>query len=172
MPSIFARRGYAFETALVATFNDFENGWFARRLGGTSSGMSDVLITNNRRDIIYSVECKSTYSDKAFIGSIQMDRTIEMLNMFSIYRNAYPVFAFKFQTKKPRSYHYFVFNITRIDNVKTFICNRDGSLKITPREKDKPYYVWFVKYDSLKDFKDDKAGQTMMYKDKKILLLH
>lgn len=98
-PLIRRNRGYAFEASVVAALN--KDGWEARRLGGSSVGMPDVVAVNNKLGILYSMECKSTKSVDAYIPQDQLLRCLTVRNMFSRYENGFVVLGFKFAANKP-----------------------------------------------------------------------
>jgi Holliday junction resolvase len=99
-------RGYSFEYNLVNAFNTAD-GWAARRLGGSSSGLPDVVVTNKNKSILYSIECKSGESDILVIPRDQIDRCVDIVdNFLTAYENRYVVFAFKFKGTKKRKLQY------------------------------------------------------------------
>lgn len=135
---ISASRGYAFEKYIVEQFNKKE-GWQARRLGGTSTGLPDIVTTN--KNTILAIEAKSTASKFTFVPNDEIKRCADILDMFSIYKNKDIMLAFKFKAlkgvRKLRYYFYIVKDIKNIDNIKSISCNYDGKLKLNPYEKDK-----------------------------------
>ena len=50
-------RGYSFEHVLVQKLN--RNVWNARRLGGSSANLPDIIAVNNKESIFLSIEAKS-----------------------------------------------------------------------------------------------------------------
>lgn len=158
-------RGYYFEIKLVADFTDgnYDDRWEARRLGGASSGLPDVLITNNARSLLYSVECKSATTkdpnDKngklAVIPPIQIQRCEDMLNMFSIYKYKYVLFAFKFSQKKPKTAKYYFMRIKLLHNVKSVTMTHEGIVRYTPMDKNKDVKVDFDLLFSTDEIKND-----------------
>lgn len=101
-------RGYNFEYSLVNAFNNHISGeWNARRLGGSSSGLPDVVVTNNTKSILYSIECKSGQGNTLYIPKDQVERCFEITNKFlSSYVNKHVSFAFKFKGNKKRKLQY------------------------------------------------------------------
>jgi hypothetical protein len=156
-------RGYTFEQKEMVGFFDSRDNWHARRLGGTSTGMPDVLITNNKDSILWSVECKSmTAKDvndpnnqKGYIPQDQIQRCYSMLDMFSVYIQKNVVFAFKFATKKPRKHHYFFFKIHGMTNIKSLICTTDGEVRTTKQSKDIPCAIAYAKYKTFEKLMKD-----------------
>lgn len=151
-------RGYSFEKSVVDYFNQFnDEGWYARRLGGSSSGLPDVLITHNHNDpytILWSMECKSTYGNYAIIPPIQIQRCESMLQMFSVYEFKNVVFGFKFSTKKPRKSHCYFIKVLELGNVKSVMCNTNGTIKTTKMDKYKSSSEFkYIKYKSLEGLK-------------------
>jgi Holliday junction resolvase len=99
-------RGYSFEYNLVNAFNTAD-GWAARRLGGSSSGLPDLVVTNKDRSILYSIECKSGEANILTIPADQILRCLDITNNFlTAYKNRYIVFAFKFKGTAKRKLQY------------------------------------------------------------------
>lgn len=92
-------RGYNFEYTLIKRFNALRD-WQARRLGGSSTGFPDVVATNNKENILYAIECKSSASDIAPVPYDQIERCMKVLHMFGVYQTKHMVLAFKFMNKK------------------------------------------------------------------------
>ena len=46
-------RGYSFEHNLVININALPD-WYARRLGGSSTGLPDIVAVNNKRSKMYA----------------------------------------------------------------------------------------------------------------------
>ncbi len=92
-------RGYAYEHGLVERFNTLK-GWHARRLGGSSTGLPDIVAVNNEQGILLTIEAKSGTSDILYVPQDQIERCIVVTNMFAIYPVRHIVFAFKFMSKK------------------------------------------------------------------------
>ena len=100
-------RGYSFEYSLVNAFNNTEKGWTARRLGGSSTGLPDIVVTDNKRSILYSIECKSGESNILYIPEDQIARCAWITEEFlSLYEDKYIVFAFKFKGTDKRKLQY------------------------------------------------------------------
>lgn len=156
-------RGYTFEQKEMVGFFDSQDDWHARRLGGTSMGLPDVLITNNKESILWSVECKSitakdmndTKKHKGYIPQDQIQRCYAMLDMFSIYKLRHVIFAFRFATKKPRKHHYFFFKITDMTNVKSVTVTRDGTIRYTKQSKEVPFSLSYRKYKTFENLMND-----------------
>lgn len=94
------RRGYDFEDSLVKKFKALEH-WNARRLGGSSTGLPDVVATRNPTETEFStvmaIECKEgrdTYTLE--VPADQIQRCIDTCNFLGAYHKQYVVFAFKF----------------------------------------------------------------------------
>ena len=89
-------RGYSFEYDLVKAFN-VTDGWAARRLGGSSTGLPDVVATNKEKSILYAIECKSGLSNILSVPADQVQRCRDITDKFlTAYEKRYVVFAFKF----------------------------------------------------------------------------
>jgi Holliday junction resolvase len=91
-------RGYSYEHTLVQRLN---NGvWHARRLGGSSTGLPDIVAVNNTDGILLTIEAKSGTSDILYVPQDQIERCLMIRNMFSIYPERHIILAFKFMSKK------------------------------------------------------------------------
>lgn len=110
-------RGYNFEYSLVNAFNN-KDGWDARRLGGSSTGLPDVVTTNNKKSILYSIECKSGQGNTLTIPKDQIERCFKITDRFlKIYKNRYVSFAFKFKGNKKRKLQYRIIPNTVISTI-------------------------------------------------------
>ena len=97
------QRGYAFEDKVRGFFNriDGEQYFHCRRLGGSSTGLPDLVITYNHpmaEEVIIAMECKSV-KDRwvAEIPADQIYRCIDTLKVLEGgYRRKYVGFGFKF----------------------------------------------------------------------------
>lgn len=156
--------GYNHEKSVVKFFN--KSGWFARRLGGSSTGLPDVVCnfskpkeTNfpdesitiiDREGWLYSMECKYTTSNYTYVDNDQLIRCDEIVKGYDLYQG-HIVLAFRFSRVGPRDPktkknakrkqkdYYFMFNsIENIDNIKNIRCTYDGSLSIVRYDKDIP----------------------------------
>lgn len=129
-------RGYAFEIFIVDVFSNYN--WMAKRLGGTSKHLPDIIATNNKESEILFIECKATSSNFTYIPHDEIKRCNDMIPMFGIYRQKQIVVAFKFrEIKKKRKLKYYMFQLSfeDIDNVKSVTCNYDGKLKLNYYQK-------------------------------------
>jgi len=91
-------RGYSYEHALVQRLN--RGFWNARRLGGSSTGLPDIVAVNNADGILLTIEAKSGTSDILYVPQDQLERCMKIRNMFGIYPTRHIVLAFKFMSKK------------------------------------------------------------------------
>ena len=91
-------RGYGYEHALVQRLNN--GGWHSRRLGGSSTGLPDIVAVNNESGILLTIEAKSGTSDILYVPQDQVERCKIIMNMFSIYPERHIILAFKFMSKK------------------------------------------------------------------------
>ena len=98
MGNIRRSRGYNYEHALVQRLNNGE--WRARRLGGSSTGLPDIVAVNNNSGTLLTIEAKSGTSDILYVPLDQIERCIIVRNMFSIYPERHIILAFKFIGKK------------------------------------------------------------------------
>ena len=98
MSNIRRSRGYSYEHTLVQRLN---NGvWHARRLGGSSTGLPDIIAVNNVEAILLSIEAKSGTGDALYVPQDQIKRSLIIRNMFSFYKKRHFILAFKFMRKK------------------------------------------------------------------------
>lgn len=91
-------RGYNFEHSLVQRLNT--RGWQSRRLGGSSTGLPDIVAVNNDERILLTIEAKSGTGDILYVPEDQVERCKLIRNMFSIYPERHIILAFKFMSKK------------------------------------------------------------------------
>jgi Holliday junction resolvase len=131
-------RGYSFEHSLVQRLNIGD--WCARRLGGSSAGLPDIVAVNNKKSVLLSIEAKSGTGDVLYIPQDQIQRCILIQNMFGYYKRRYTVFAFKFMKKKryvrkgqtiyqPRKlveYYKTIEKVGNIEGISTIKCTYDG----------------------------------------------
>jgi Holliday junction resolvase len=150
-------RGYTFEQKEMVKFFNNQQDWHARRMGGTSMGMPDVLITNNNHEngsILWAVECKSRTGKNindpnnqlAYVPQDQIQRCYSMLEMFAAYKRKNVILAFRFATKKPRKHHYFFFRILNMYNVKSVTVTREGEIRYTQQLKEILCSLSYKKY--------------------------
>lgn len=74
--------------------------WQARRLGGSSTGLPDIVAVNNTDGILLTIEAKSGTSDILYVPQDQVARCKVVRNMFGIYPTRHIILAFKFMNKK------------------------------------------------------------------------
>ena len=98
MRNIRRSRGYSYEHTLVQRLNT--ELWNARRLGGSSIGLPDIIAVNNIEAILLSIEAKSGTGDALYVPSDQINRCLQILDMFSFYKSRHAILAFKFMRKK------------------------------------------------------------------------
>jgi len=91
-------RGYSFEHVLVQKLNT--NAWNARRLGGSSANLPDIIAVNNKESIFLSIEAKSGTADNLYVPSDQIQRCFQIRDMFQVYKTAHVILAFKFMQKR------------------------------------------------------------------------
>jgi len=91
-------RGYNYEHTLVQRLNNGQ--WRARRLGGSSTGLPDIVAVNNDTGILLTIEAKSGTSDILYVPQDQIERCLVVRNMFGIYPQRHIILAFKFMNKK------------------------------------------------------------------------
>jgi len=93
------QRGYFWEDTLVKRFNALE-GWKAFRLGSPSVALPDILVVNNKKSTIFTIEAKSGTADRLPVPADQISRCLNWTNNFSLYKNRKVILAFKFLSKK------------------------------------------------------------------------
>ncbi len=86
--------GYDWEAELVKKFTS--NEWKAIRLGAPSVHLPDVVAVNNKRSAIIAMEAKSSSMGIIKVREEQLQRLVEFLGTFSIYRTKLPVLAIRF----------------------------------------------------------------------------
>ena len=74
--------------------------WNARRLGGSSTGLPDIIAVNNIEAVLLSIEAKSGTGDALYVPSDQIYRCLQIREMFSFYKSRHAILAFKFMRKK------------------------------------------------------------------------
>jgi Holliday junction resolvase len=98
MGNIRRSRGYNYEHTLVQRLNN--DYWHARRLGGSSTGLPDIVAVNNADGIMLTIEAKSGTADTLYVPRDQIKRCIMVRDMFGIYPDRHIILAFKFMSKK------------------------------------------------------------------------
>lgn len=93
------QRGYFWEDTLVKRFNSLD-GWKAFRLGSPSVALPDILVVNNKKSTIFTIEAKSGTTDRLPVPSDQISRCLNWINNFGVYKNRKVILAFKFLSKK------------------------------------------------------------------------
>lgn len=69
-------------------------------MGGSSTGLPDIIAVNNIRGIILSIEAKCGTGDCLYVPADQLRRCLLIRNMFGYYSAKYAILAFKFMRKK------------------------------------------------------------------------
>jgi Holliday junction resolvase len=77
-----------------------ERKWHARRLGGSSTNLPDIIAVDNTQSILLSIEAKAGTSDNLYVPADQIERCLQIKNMFRKYKITHAVLAFKFMRKK------------------------------------------------------------------------
>jgi Holliday junction resolvase len=123
--------------------------WCARRLGGSSAGLPDIVAVNNKKSVLLSIEAKSGTGDALYVPQDQIRRCILIQNMFGYYRRRYTIFAFKFMRKKrfvrkaqtvyePRKlveYYKSIEKVGNIEDISMIKCTYDGKTYELKNEK-------------------------------------
>lgn len=114
-------RGYVFEYNLTDRFMDLQvDGWNARRLGGSSTGLPDIVAMNNKTGILVTIECKSGEANTLHIPDDQLERCRETMRLFSYYPHRFFIAAFKFKglrKKRKLCYRFGVFDSQQADQL-------------------------------------------------------
>lgn len=98
LTNIRRSRGYSFEYKLVKLLSNGD--WTARRLGGSSTGLPDIIAVNNKESILLSIEAKSATGNSIYVPPDQIGRCFDITKMFGIYQERYIILAFKFMRLK------------------------------------------------------------------------
>jgi Holliday junction resolvase len=69
-------------------------------LGGSSTGLPDIVAVNNDAGILLTIEAKSGTSDILYVPQDQVERCKMIMNMFRVYPERHIILAFKFMSKK------------------------------------------------------------------------
>ena len=93
------QRGYQWEDTIVKRFNG-SNSWKAFRLGSPSIALPDVLAVNTENSTIFTIEAKSGTSTSLPVPADQIERCLEWIKTFDIYKKRNVLLAFKFLSKK------------------------------------------------------------------------
>ncbi|WP_420710232.1 resolvase [Nitrosopumilus sp.] len=93
------QRGYQWEDTIVKRFKGSKN-WKAFRLGSPSIALPDVLAINTKESTIFTIEAKSGTSTSLAVPADQIERCLEWIKTFDIYKKRHVLLAFKFLSKK------------------------------------------------------------------------
>ncbi len=93
------QRGYQWEDTIVKRFNGTEK-WRAYRLGSPSIALPDVLAVNTENSTIFTIEAKSGTSTSLPVPADQIERCLDWIKTFDIYKKRKVLLAFKFLSKK------------------------------------------------------------------------
>ncbi len=93
------RRGYQWEDTIVKRFNNTEK-WKAFRLGSPSIALPDVLAVNTDESTIFTIEAKSGTTTLLPVPADQIERCLEWIKTFDIYKKRNVLLVFKFLSKK------------------------------------------------------------------------
>lgn len=134
MGNIRRSRGYDFEYRTVEHFKKpamKEQGWDARRLGGSSTGFPDVVALNAKDGRCLVIECKAGQGNELYVPADQVERLMTTLQFFGYNRDRRAIVAFKFISKNKKGefrklleyYH----DITGLD-ARVLKCTYNGDL--------------------------------------------
>jgi len=93
------QRGYQWEDTIVKRFKKSKN-WKAFRLGSPSIALPDVLAVNTTESTIFTIEAKSGTSTSLPVPADQIERCLDWIKTFDIYKKKKVLLAFKFLSKK------------------------------------------------------------------------
>ena len=93
------QRGYQWEDTIVKRFKNTPD-WKAFRLGSPSIALPDVLAVNTKNSIIFTIEAKSGTSTSLPVPADQIERCLDWIKTFDIYKKRKVLLAFKFLSKK------------------------------------------------------------------------
>ncbi len=93
------QRGYQWEDTIVKRFNNTAD-WRAFRLGSPSIALPDVLAVNTDKSTIFTIEAKSGTSTSLPVPMDQIERCLDWIKTFDIYKKRKVLLAFKFLSKK------------------------------------------------------------------------
>ncbi len=79
------QRGYQWEDTIVKRFKKSEN-WKAFRLGSPSIALPDVLAVNTLESTIFTIEAKSGTSTSLPVPADQIERCLDWIKTFDIYK--------------------------------------------------------------------------------------
>ena len=71
MGNIRRSRGYSYEYSIVNRINN--RNWIAKRLGGSSVGLPDIIAVNNKKAILLVIEAKSGTGESLYVPSDQIE---------------------------------------------------------------------------------------------------
>ena len=74
--------------------------WKAFRLGSPSISLPDVLAVNTDESTIFTIEAKSGTSTSLPVPADQIERCLDWIKTFDIYKKKQVLLAFKFLSKK------------------------------------------------------------------------
>ena len=132
-------RGYSYEHTLVKRLN--HGLWVARRLGGSSTGLPDIVAVNNKDATLLSIEAKSGTGDALYVLPDQLHRCLLVRDMFGYYKIKHVILAFKFMRKKRFTrkkqviyekrrlveYYKIADKLNRLDSIPIVKCTYTGS---------------------------------------------
>jgi Holliday junction resolvase len=132
-------RGYSYEHTLVQRLNN--GSWVARRLGGSSTGLPDIVAVNNKEATLLSIEAKSGTGEALYVQPDQIQRCLLIRDMFGYYDTKHVILAFKFMRKKRFTrkkqvvyekrrmveYYKVVDKLHNLDNIPVVKCTYGGS---------------------------------------------
>ena len=116
MTNLRRSRGYGFETWLVQKFQ--ESGWDARRLGGASTGLPDVVAVNNRTGDLYAIEAKSLRGKSVTIPIDEINRCRDIGHLFFYYNSKIVIATRLGENRKPVYNYWYVYNEQGLTKVR------------------------------------------------------
>ncbi len=69
-------------------------------MGGSSTGLPDIVAVNNKTGTLLTIEAKSGTGDILYVPADQIERCVLIDRMFSYYEKRHIILAFKFMRKR------------------------------------------------------------------------
>jgi Holliday junction resolvase len=119
--------------------------WIARRLGGSSTGLPDIVAVNNNAATLLSIEAKSGTGDALYVQPDQIYRCLLIADMFKSYATRHVILAFKFmrkkrftrkcrvvyETRKLIEYYKIADELSKSNTIPLIKCTYDGRIFVT-----------------------------------------
>lgn len=110
-------------------------------MGGSSSGLPDIVMTNNNLSILVVMEAKAGTGNNLNVEKKQIERCLVLLKMFSVYEHQFVILAFKFMTKnkdgkRELKMYYYPYGYTHVmyETPSRVSCNYKGEIFINRKK--------------------------------------